>query len=101
MGLQPNDQGSVEHVGNQGTMLEHVLINNYFYYMFIALSLQYILSLSLILSLHIIYIIVLHLVLLLSLIIVDEQAHLRPFGQGHNLNKRDHTIKATLVHNVL
>jgi len=28
--LQPNDHGSVEHVGNQGIMLEHALINNCF-----------------------------------------------------------------------
>ena len=28
--LQPNDHGSVEHVGNRGIMLEHALINNCF-----------------------------------------------------------------------
>jgi len=28
--LQPNNHGSVEHVGNQGIMLEHALINNCF-----------------------------------------------------------------------
>ena len=26
MSLQPKEHGSVEHVGNQGTMLEHALI---------------------------------------------------------------------------